>query len=405
MGALNPQCIIVGGGPSGIIAGYLLARAGIEVTVLEKHADFFRDFRGDTVHPSTLRMIDELGLLEEFLQQPHQKAYRLKGIIGDEEAMIADFKHIPGPCKFIAMMPQWDFLNFFAAKAKQFPNFHLLTSTEGTDLIIENGIVVGVRAMSPQGPIELRSQLTLATDGRHSRMREAAGLEVEDLGAPMDVLWFALPRTADHPNETMGMFKPGVMIALLNRETYWQCAFVIPKGSAAQWQAKPIEEFRAAVSKSVPFLVPQVGELKSWDDVKLLTVKIDRLREWARPGLLCIGDAAHAMSPAGGVGVNLAVQDAVATANILYENIRNNRVSLADLKRVQMRRMFPTRVTQRMQVLVQDRMIQPVLTSTKPLHVPGILKFMNRFPILLAIPAYAVGIGVRPEHVHVKWRE
>jgi 2-polyprenyl-6-methoxyphenol hydroxylase-like FAD-dependent oxidoreductase len=393
------HCCIAGGGPAGLMLGLLLARAGVDVVVLEKHADFLRDFRGDTIHPSTLEVMHELGLLDSLLALPHQKVVRLKAQIGAESLPIADFAHVAVRCRFIAMMPQWDFLSFLAAEAARYPGFKLMMSSEVTGLIEEAGRIVGVQARSREESFELRAELVVGADGRHSIVRDRAGLEVEDLGAPMDVLWFRLSRRAGDPGETMGRFDPGRIFVLINRADYWQCACVIPKGTAEQMKAGPIEAFRDLGVSAAPFLRDRVREIASWDDVKLLTVRVDRLKRWHRPGLLCIGDAAHAMSPIGGVGINLAIQDAVAAANLLAAPLRERRLGEDDLARVQRRREWPTRMTQRLQLAVQNRVIAAVLGSSRPLAVPLALKLMQRLPVLRSIPARIVGIGFRPEHV------
>ena len=315
-GEIAVRCCVVGGGPAGMMLGFLLARAGVEVLVLEKHADFLRDFRGDTIHPSTLEVIHELGLLEAFLRLPHQEATQLTAQIGDTSFPIADFRHLPTRCRFVAFMPQWDFLDFLAEQAARYPTFRLRLQAEATALIEEQGRVAGVRATTPDGPLEVRADLVVGADGRHSVVRERAGLEVRDLGAPMDVLWFRLPREPGDPDQPMGRFGPGQLLAMLNRGGYWQCGYVIPKGSLDRLRQQGLPAFREAVAGLAPFARERVGELRGWDEVKLLTVRVDRLARWYRPGLLCIGDAAHAMSPVGGVGINLAVQDAVAAANI-----------------------------------------------------------------------------------------
>ncbi len=311
-------CCVAGGGPAGMMLGFLLARAGVRVMVLEKHADFLRDFRGDTIHPSTLELMHELGLLEEFLRVPHQEMPRLIAQFGDTSLAVADFTHLPTRCKFIAMMPQWDFLDFLARHGARYPGFHLEMRAEATALIEEAGRVIGVRGTAADGPFEVRADLVVAADGRSSVLRERAGLHVEDLGAPMDVLWFRLSRAPGDPAATMGRFDAGRIFVLLNRGPHWQCGYVIPKGSAEDVRRRGLDAFRASVAALMPFAADRVAEIRGWDDVKLLTVRVDRLRQWYRPGLLCIGDAAHAMSPVGGVGINLAIQDAVAAANRLW---------------------------------------------------------------------------------------
>lgn len=337
------QCCIVGGGPAGMTLGLLLARAGVDVQVLEKHGDFLRDFRGDTVHPSTLEVMYELGILEQFLKLPHQEVRELAGQVGNEMAPIADFTHLPTHCKFIALMPQWDFLDFIAAEAKQYPQFHLKRQAEVADLIREGEQIVGVQGKTPDGMIEVRAELTIGADGRHSTVRERVGLKVLNIGAPMDVLWMRLSRKQSDPPQTFGHVDVGKMLVMLNRDEYWQCAFVIPKGAFDEMQRKGLAAFREEIAQFSPWMKDRVGELRDWKDVSLLTVTVDRLARWHLPGLLCIGDAAHAMSPIGGVGINLAIQDAVATANILGKKLREGTVRQDDLEAVQKRRMFPTR--------------------------------------------------------------
>jgi 2-polyprenyl-6-methoxyphenol hydroxylase-like FAD-dependent oxidoreductase len=396
---LETQCCIAGGGPAGLVAGYLLARAGVKVVVLEKHADFLRDFRGDTVHPSTLEIMRELGLQERFLKLPHQKVERLPAQIGDATVMIADFTHLPVHEKYIALMPQWDFLNFIAEEAMSYSGFRLMMQTEATDLIEADGKIVGVNAKSSGGPIEIRAPLVIAADGRSSVLRKAAGLEIMDLGAPMDALWFRLPAYVQDGANTMGRFGAGYILVQLYRGDYWQCAYVIPKGSLDQLKAAGIEAFRDIITAASPFDRARMDAIKSWNDVSLLTVRVDRLAQWYRPGLLCIGDAAHAMSPIGGVGVNLAVQDAVAAANILAEPLRANKVTVADLRAVQARRSFPTRVIQAIQVAAQNNVIGPALKLREQPKVPWVLKMAQTFPFLQRIPARVLGLGVRREHV------
>jgi 2-polyprenyl-6-methoxyphenol hydroxylase-like FAD-dependent oxidoreductase len=393
------RCCIAGGGPAGMMLGLLLARAGIDVLVLEKHGDFLRDFRGDTIHPSTLEIIHELGLLQDFLRLPHQKAHVLKAQVGPLETVIADFRHLPTRCKFVAFMPQWDFLNFLAEHAARYPGFRLRMRTEVTGLIEDSNRIAGIQAMTPDGPLRIRADLVIGADGRTSRVRAAAGLAVKEFGAPIDVLWFRLPHRPGDPGESMGRFEVGHIFVMINREDYWQCGFVIAKGSIDRLRQRGIEAFRAEVAALAPFLRDRVGELRDWDMIKLLTVRVDRLERWHRLGLLCIGDAAHAISPVGGVGINLAVQDAVAAANILAEALRADQLTEAHLHRVQKRRMLPTRLTQRMQVLVQDRVIKNVLGSVGQLRPPLLVRAMARFPFLRRIPARLIGLGIRPEHV------
>ena len=382
-----------------MMLGFLLARMAVDVVVLEKHADFLRDFRGDTIHPSTLEVMYELGVLDEFLKRPHQEVRELAGHIGAESVMLADFTHLPTHCRFVAFMPQWDFLNFIAEKAGKYPQFHLKMEAEVTDLVEEGGRVTGVRAQTPQGELQVRADLTVGADGRHSVVRERAGLQVLNLGAPMDVLWMRVSRRPTDPGATFGRIDTGRILALLNREDYWQLAYVIPKGSADELRRQDPEVLRADLARLAPFLADRVSELRDWNDVKLLTVAVDRLSKWSRPGLLCIGDAAHAMSPIGGVGINLAIQDAVATANILGKKLQQGPVGEDALDEVQQHRMFPTRATQRLQLLVQNNVITRVLGSTKPLSVPWQVRLLGRSPWLRRIPARLIGLGFRPEHV------
>ena len=392
-------CCTAGGGPAGMMLGFLLARAGIRVTVLEKHADFLRDFRGDTIHPSTLELMHELGLLDAFLKLPHSKIETLSGQIGASRVTIADFRHLPTQCKFIALMPQWDFLEFLAEQGRRYSTFDLRMRAEATDLIQENGRVVGVRAKTPDGELDIRADLVVACDGRHSTLRRCAGLAVEDVGAPMDVLWFRLSRKDSDDANTFGHIEAGRMLVMLDRGDYWQCAYLIRKGGFADVQAAGLDAFRRSVVELSPFLADRIGEISDWDHVKLLTVAVDRLSRWSIPGLLCIGDAAHAMSPIGGVGINLAVQDAVAAANILAEPLRERRVDLRVLQQVQDRREFPTRFTQRMQVFIQDHLIAAVLRGGERPKPPFAARLLGWFPPLRRIPARLVGMGVRPEHV------
>jgi 2-polyprenyl-6-methoxyphenol hydroxylase-like FAD-dependent oxidoreductase len=400
MEQIHTTCCIAGGGPAGMMLGFLLARAGVPVIVLEKHADFLRDFRGDTIHPSTLQVIHELGLLDEFLKLPHQKARRLHGVIGDTAVQIADFKHVPTRCKFIALMPQWDFLNFLVEHGKRYKNFDLRMRAEVTGLIEEQGRITGVRARTPDGALTVNSTLVVGADGRHSIVRECAGLKVDDIGAPIDVLWMRLSRRPGDGAEPLGRIAAGKILVMLARGNYWQCAFVIPKGAAEEVKARGIEAFRAAIAEIAPVVADRVAEILSFDDVKLLTVKVDRLQQWHRPGLLCIGDAAHAMSPVGGVGINLAIQDAVAAANQLAAPLRANALGDGDLAAVQRRRTFPTRMTQKVQVLIQTHVLSRVLGSNTTPKPPWPVRLLSRSSLLQAIPAWLVGVGVRPEHVH-----
>jgi 2-polyprenyl-6-methoxyphenol hydroxylase-like FAD-dependent oxidoreductase len=390
-------CVVAGGGPAGVMAGFLLARAGIDVVVLEKHADFFRDFRGDTIHPSTLQVMAELGLLDDFLNVPHQKVAYGEADIGNEKFRVADLTHLPTRCKFIAFMPQWDFLNFLAAQGKKLSCFRLMMDTEATDLVRRGERVIAMTANAPSGPIEIHADLVIGADGRHSRLREAAGLAVDDIGAPMDVLWFRLEHRASDVHSVLGRFLDGRLLVMLDRNDYWQCALIIRKGTFDVVKQAGLEAFRARVAQLARR--DNADEIKSFDDVKLLTVAVDRLRDWSQPGLLFIGDAAHAMSPIGGVGINLAIQDAVAAANILAEPLRRRTVTRADLQRVQKRRTFPTWATQAVQVTIQNRVIDPMLASGKTPKVPAFLRLMQHWPWLQRIPARVLGMGFRPEHV------
>jgi len=396
---ITTSCVIAGGGPAGMMCGFLLARAGVDVVVLEKHADFLRDFRGDTVHPSTLQIMYELGLLDAFLRRPHQEVRELASQIGDDRVMIADFSHLPVHCRFIAMMRQWDFLDFVAEHAKLYPSFKLKMLAKADGLMQDGDAIVGLTAKQPQGRLEVRSDLVIGADGRHSIVREKAGLKVEDLGAPMDVLWFRLAKRANDGGQTLGQLQAGVVFVMLDRGDYWQCAYVIPKGGLAELRREGLETFRAAVAALDPKLEDRVQAIASWDDVKLLTVTVDRLQRWYRQGLLCIGDAAHAMSPIGGVGINLAIQDAVAAANILWLPLRARTVSEDMLRKVQERREFPTRTTQRLQLFIQDRVVSNVLARTTRPSAPFAVRLLDWLPVLRRIPARLLGLGFRPEHV------
>jgi len=396
---VSTTCCVVGGGPAGMMFGFLLARAGVDVTVLEKHADFLRDFRGDTIHPSTLCVMEELGLLDQLMQLPHNPVRELQAQIGDTTINLANFSFLPPERAFIAMMPQWHFLNFLAEQGRRYPNFHLHMLANVTGLLEAGGRVAGVHAETPDGPLEVKADLVVGCDGRHSTVRARAGFQVEEIGAPIDVFWMRISRREGEPG-TGGRLDKGSFFVMLDRGDYWQLAYVIPKGGADRIKAEGLPAFRALIAKAAPFLRPRVGEIKSWDDVKLLTVAIDRLRTWHEPGLLCIGDAAHAMSPIGGVGINLAIQDAVAAANLLWKPLKNGTVTQADLAAVQKRREFPMKVTQRLQVLAQNNVVKPVLASTGPLAVPWPLRVVNRCPWLQQFPARLIGVGVRPEYVH-----
>jgi 2-polyprenyl-6-methoxyphenol hydroxylase-like FAD-dependent oxidoreductase len=382
-----------------MMLGFLLARAGVEVVVLEKHADFLRDFRGDTIHPSTLELMYELGILEQFLTRPHQEEREISAQIGEHMLKLADFTHLPTRCKFLAFMPQWDFLNFIVEQSQRYSTFQVKMQAEVTDLIEENGRITGVRANTPDGRVEVRAALTVGADGRHSVVRERAGFQVMDLGAPMDVLWMRISRLPSERGQTFGHVEAGRFFIMINREDYWQCAFIVPKGSVDEIRQRGVAQFREQIAGMEPSLRDRVSELQDWQDVNLLTVKVDRLRQWSRPGLLCIGDAAHAMSPVGGVGINLAIQDAVAAANILSAKLAAGSLADQDLHAVQRRRLFPTRATQSLQIFVQNRVIRRIFASNDPPTVPWLLELMQRWPLLRRVPARVIGMGFRPEHV------
>ena len=397
---LRTTCCIAGGGPAGMMLGFLLARAGVEVMVLEKHADFFRDFRGDTIHPSTLEVLHELGLLDDFLKLPCQRAEKITGNIGDFKFTAADFTHLPTRCKFIGFIPQWDFLNFIAERAKACPSFHLKMEHEVTGLIREGERVTGVQVKTAQGMAEVRADLVVGADGRASIVRQQSGLPVRDFGAPFDVLWMRVTRDPNDPDQSLGNFQAGHILITINRRDYWQCGYVIPKGRFDEIRQKGLAAFQEEIADTAPFLRERVGELDSWDKIKLLTVQVNRLDQWHRPGLLCIGDAAHAMSPMGGVGINLAIQDAVATANLLASALREKNVTEETLAGVQRRREWPTQMTQRFQVYMQNTFLVHVLGSREKIKPPLFPKLLAQFPILQRIPARVIGMGFRPEHVH-----
>jgi 2-polyprenyl-6-methoxyphenol hydroxylase-like FAD-dependent oxidoreductase len=398
---LTTQCCIAGGGPAGVMLGYLLARAGVRTVVLEKHGDFLRDFRGDTVHPSTLRIMDELGLLDAFLQRPHQRLEKIGGWFGKEHIQLGDFRGLPPRYAFIALMPQWEFLDFLSSEAKKLPAFTLIMRANVTGLIEEQGGVAGVHASTANGALEVRADCTIGCDGRHSTVRAAAGLQIEDVGAPIDVLWFRVTRDPSSLDDTLARVAPGHFVVTIDRGDYWQCAFVVAKGGAEALQGGPIEAFRQEVVEAVPMLGQHIGaDIRSWDDVKLLTVTVDRLIRWSKPGLLCIGDAAHAMSPVGGVGINLAIQDAVAAANLLAEKLRQGTVDDDALDAVRRRRLWPTRMTQVMQVGIQNNVLVPVLGGANAeLAVPMPIRIVTALPPLQRLFARLLGMGVRPEHV------
>jgi 2-polyprenyl-6-methoxyphenol hydroxylase-like FAD-dependent oxidoreductase len=389
--------VIVGAGPAGMMAGYLLARAGVEVIVLEKHADFFRDFRGDTIHPSTLEVMYELGLLDEFLKLPHQELRELRGIFNGQPVPMADFSRLPTHCKFIAFMPQWDFLNFLAAQAKRFPTFTLQMEHEVVDLLFENERVAGVRAKTPEGERDFLADLVIGADGRHAITHTRANLELQEFGVPIDVLWMRLSKRAGDPPQSLGFFQHGKLLVLLDRGEYFQVGFVIPKGSLDDLKAQGLPELHRQIVEIASFLRDRIGELDDWEKIKLLTVQINRLKKWCRDGLLCIGDNAHAMSPAGGVGINLALQDAVATANLLAAKLRERSVSVSELEQVQKRREFPVRFIQALQVQIHKRINGR--TSGTGDKLPLLPRLFLWFPFLRGLPARMIGLGPRPEHV------
>ncbi|MGY8705197.1 FAD-dependent oxidoreductase [Bradyrhizobium sp. 18BD] len=401
--SVKVRCCVVGGGPAGMMLGYLLGRAGIDVVVLEKHADFFRDFRGDTVHPSTLEVMDELGLIDGFLKLPHQRLQKMDGLFGGTPVRIADLSRLHTKYPFIAFMPQWDFLNFLREAGQRFASLKVMMNTEAVDLIRRGETIAGVRARMPDGIVAIEADLTIACDGRHPTVRERAGLAVEEIGAPMDVLWFRVGRKADETENLFARIEPGKMMVTFDRGDYWQCAYVIAKGQYEAVKARGLQALLDEVARMAPVLRSGIADVKSFDDVKLLTVAINRMPRWTQPGLLCIGDAAHAMSPVGGVGVNLAVQDAVATANLLADKLAHGCPSEAELDAVRRRREFPVKMTQAMQVVVQNNIISGALQGgERPLKVPLVLRLITALPWLQGIPARLLALGVRPEHVHAK---
>ncbi len=398
---IKTRCCIVGGGPAGMMLGYLLGRAGIETIVLEKHADFFRDFRGDTVHPSTLQVMDELGLIDGFLKLPHQELQKMDGQFGGSSIRIADLSRLNAKYPFVAFMPQWDFLNFLRERGKRFPSLKVMMNADATDLVWSGETVAGVKADTPEGPVEIRADLTVACDGRHSIVREKARLEIKEIGAPMDVLWFRAGKAKDESESVFARVETGKMMVTFDRGDYWQCAYVIAKNQYDAVKARGLDALRDEIVRLAPVLKSGISDVKTWDDVKLLTVAINRLKRWTRPGLLCIGDAAHAMSPVGGVGVNLAVQDAVATANLLAAKLAKGCPPETELDAVRRRREFPVWMTQRMQVVVQNNIISAALNpGDAPLQAPIFARVINAVPWLQGITARFIGLGVRPEHVH-----
>src|SRR5438067_1285276 len=396
---VRTQCLIVGGGPAGMMAGYLMARAGVNVIVLEKHADFFRDFRGDTIHPSTLEVMHELGLLDEFLKLPHQELPRLRGVINGHYVSIADFSRLPTQCKFIGFMPQWDFLNFFAAKAKEFPSFALHLQHEVVDLLFEGNRVAGARAKTPEGERDIYADLVIGADGRHAITNQRAGFEIQELGVPIDVLWMRISKREGDPEQLLGFFRHGKLLVLINRDDYFQTGFVIPKGGIETAKERGLPALHREIVSLAPFLEDRIGELDDWSKIRLLTVQINRLKKWCREGLLCIGDNAHAMSPAGGVGINLALQDAVATANLLAAKLKTRPVSVAELGEVQKRREWPTRVIQRLQVFIHRHVVTGRSSGSDD-KLPLFTRLFIWFPFLRTWPARMIGLGPRPEPIH-----
>jgi 2-polyprenyl-6-methoxyphenol hydroxylase-like FAD-dependent oxidoreductase len=399
------RCAIVGGGPAGMMTGYLLARLGVPVTVFEKHGDFLRDFRGDTIHPSTLDALGELGLLDAFLRRPHQEIQQFTATFGDREIPIADFSHLPTRCRFLAFMPQWDFLDLIADEARRLPSFQLRMNTEVTGLIVRNTSVAGVIARHEGQAAKFPADLVIGCDGRGSTVRAEAGFEIQDLGAPMDVFWMRLPRRASDGEQAFGRFTAGKALVMINRGGYWQCGFLLPKGTGEEIKARGLDAFYQDIIDCAPFMADRTATLNSWDQVKLLTVRVDRLRRWHRRGLLCIGDAAHAMSPVGGIGINLAIQDAIATANLLGRPLLAGTAGESDLAGVQRRREWPTRATQCIQVIIQNKIVRPVLAATGSLQPPWPLRMMEKLPFLRRLPGRFIGLGFRPEHVAPFLRE
>ena len=396
---VTTQCCIAGGGPAGLMLGYLLARAGIDVLVLEKHADFLRDFRGDTIHPSTLEVMHQLGLIDGLLALPHQKLFEVFGVFGNEQVKVADFRCLPTQSKFIAFMPQWDFLNFLAEEATRHPNFALRQSSEVTGYTTKNDRVAGVRVEAAEGAMEVEANLVVAADGRHSTLRVQSKIPLLDLGAPMDVLWFKLAQDPESEKQPLGRFDRGKILVLLDRNTYWQGGYIIPKGGLERLQAKGFDAFREEVASFAPFLEAPLNQLSGWEDTSLLTVQVNRIEKWHRPGLLCIGDAAHAMSPVGGIGINLAIQDAVAAANLLAGPLKNGVPEDSHLQAVEARRAWPTRMTQRIQVMIQNQLIAETLESQQRIRPPLLLRMMTTLPLLSQLPARFIGLGLRRENV------
>ncbi|MBW6423876.1 FAD-dependent oxidoreductase [Rhizobium sp. XQZ8] len=396
---IETTCVIAGAGPAGLMLGLLLARAGVDVVVVEKHGDFLRDFRGDTIHPSTLEVMHELGLIDEFLKLPHTRAPKLTAEMGGRTTTMADFSRLPVKNRFIAFMPQWDFLNFLAGKAGQYPNFRLIMQARVADVLEEQGRVAGLAVETPEGRMTVRSKLVIGADGRNSIVREKAGLEIENFGTPSEVVWMKLSKQPGDPHEVMGHAGPRQGLVLIDRGDYWQCGYVIRRTTFAEIRAKGIEAFRQMVAEVSPLSAERLQEIRSFDDTSLLTVRIDRLKQWWRPGLICIGDAAHAMSPIGGVGVNLAIQDAVAAANILSRPLREGRLSNDDLAAVEKRRGFPTRATQKLQLMMRSSRKVDQADERKRKGPPAFIRGIARFPLLAHLAGRLIGLGFRMEHV------
>ncbi|MCH7896824.1 MAG: FAD-dependent oxidoreductase [candidate division NC10 bacterium] len=396
---IRHQCCVVGGGPAGLMLGYLLARAGIDVVVLEKHKDFLRDFRGDTIHPSTLELMKELGVLDEFLQRPHQQLKHFKLKIAGESITIADFSKINAFCQYIAFMPQWDFLDFIADQANKYPSFHLLMECEAVDIIEEDGKVSGVKAKTSSGPLNILADLTIGADGRNSVLRNRAGFNVQNIGAPMDVIWMRVSKKPEYSTEYLGHVGQGSILITLDRGDYWQCAFVIPKGQFEKFKEHGIDYMRQKMVSKMPSLKDSINEIQDWNDCFLLTVTVDRLKKWWRPGFICIGDAAHAMSPIGGVGINLAIQDAVAAANELVPTLEGGKDVESALAKIQKRREFPTKMTQNFQVFVQNRIISNVINESDTESIPFPLRVLQTVTMLQRLPAHVIGLGIRQEHI------
>lgn len=396
------KCCIVGGGPAGVMLGYIMAKFGVEVVVLEKHKDFFRDFRGDTIHPSTMAILNQLGILDDFLKIPHDKTYKLTAIFDNKEITIADFSHLNILTPYIAFTPQWNFLNFLAEKGKELPNFHLMMDTEAIDLIKENGKIIGVKASKLNGEFTIYSDFVVGTDGRHSMTRDKAQFKVHDLGSPIDVLWFKIMKTRTNKKHPFINVNNGGLVILIDRGDYLQCGYIMLKGGYQQILEKGLSYFQKEIISIIPELKSEIMQITSIEKVKKLDIKVDRLEKWHTERLICIGDAAHAMSPIGGVGVNLAIQDAVATANILVPILKNGNPTVNDLKKIQKRRMYPTKFTQFLQVLIQDKSLKPFLANKKKQGIPSLLRLFQWFPFLRKYPAKFIGLGIRSEKIELK---